>query len=173
MKRQEVAKFLKVGESTVYRLIEQGALVQEGKEITRESIDKLTGNAKTVHKITEIADILGVADNTVLRWISQGKFKTFKIGSQGVRVADWDGRDYSKRARKKDLSDELPKEPPREKAKTEYTALKRIQIEDIEIKISMTKPETTRQKLIGNFVKAWLDGKDLEKKLDDLLGLIE
>ena len=183
MTRQEAIKHLKCSESALYKMFNNGLLVKEGKEITEDSIKKLTGDAKEVFTVQEAAGILGVSNETIIARAKKGELKSFKIGSgkdnSGLRIADIEVEPMvvcKPKATSKVKVKKKPKKVAKQEKKTDKSTkilIKKIQSGESEIYISIKgDQEASDTKLVKDFVRAWIDGSDLEDKLAKLRELL-
>ncbi len=65
-------------------------------------MDEAKRSQLTLHSVDEVADILGVSERTIYRWIHEGTLPTKRIGPAGrlIRIIDEDlinfiNRDFS------------------------------------------------------------------------------
>lgn len=174
----EAAEYLKCTEKTISKLIEKGALIEEGGGVSDDSIMELTNYAETVYTVREIADILGLkSDQTVCNRIQAGEWTAIKLGRQ-IRVIDFDEKSARAAGSKAKAvvvppSGMVPAAKSPETKTAARTIIERMTFEEIEVLITITKMDTAKQRLIKEFIKAYLDKKDIRKKIDDLLGLME
>ena len=190
MTRQEVLNYLKCSESALYKMTQSGLIKKDGKDYTDESVYALTGNAKTVHTVTEAADLLDLSNKSVLSLVKKGEIKTFKIGSgsgnSGLRLADLNlpGKPKASvkvrplvKAEPKNVEPKAKAEPKPKKVESDSNksrvVIKKVKVGDAELIVSLHAdqdlPET---KLIKDYVKVVLDKSDLEYKLEKLKELM-
>lgn len=168
MTKSEVMNYLNCSESAIYNMLKAGILKRDGKDIDEESVYELTGNAKEIYKVSDYAEAFKMTEQEVHNKISKGKLNTFKIGAGvskgGIRIAIEGTK--PKKENVKNSGEDIVK-------KSDKVIVKKIKVDDIEVHISVKgEQDSSKTKLIKNFVKAWVDASDLDDKLTKLLELI-
>ena len=171
MTKSDVMNYLNCSESAIYNMLKAGILKRDGKDIDEESVYELTGNAKEIYKVSDYAEAFKMTEQEVYNKISKGKLNTFKIGAGvskgGIRIAVEGTKPKKEKKMNVQKSDEdIVK-------KGDKVIVKKIKVDDIEVHISVKgEQDSSKTKLIKNFVKAWADASDLDDKLTKLLELI-
>lgn len=173
MTKSEVMNYLNCSESAIYNMLKTGILQRDGKEINEESVYELTGNAVKVYKVSDYAEEFNITEQAVHAKISKGELNTFKVGAgtgkNGLRIAIQGTK--PKAVKKMDIN--VNKSDKDIVNESEKVIVKKIKVDDIEVHISVKgNQDSSKTKLIKNFVKAWVDKSDLDDKLAKLLELI-
>ena len=166
--KKDVATLLKCGDQFIYKLIKDGTLEGADGGITKASLDKLTHGATKVCTIEEMAKKEGLSTQTILNRVNAGKIDSFKIGRL-IRIPVRDAEaDAKVTATKKTPVGKQTKESPRR-------IVKKIPVGDLEIVISVGNynEESSADKLIKEFVKAWMEKSDLADRIEQLMKLME
>lgn len=171
MTKLEVMNYLNCSESAIYNMLKAGIIERDGKDIDKESVYELTGNAKEIYKVSDYAEAFKMTEQAVHNKISKGELNTFKIGAgtgkSGLRIAiDGTKPKAVKKMNVKKIDNDIVK-------KGDKVIVKKIKVDDVEVHISVKgDQESSKTTLIKNFVKAWADGSELDDKLTKLLELI-
>lgn len=174
MKKIEAQNYLACSESALRTMIKNGILKQDGKDIQDQSIYELTKNAKEIYTVSGAAELLDVSNQTILQMVDQGKLDYFKVGSgkgnSGLRIIDINKK------RETDSKKPLSKKAEKAEKKDNNSArviVQKIHIDGVDILVSIQgDQEQALTKLYRSFLKAWVEGSELENKLLKLKELL-
>lgn len=174
MKKIEAQSYLACSESALRIMIKNGTLKQDGKDIQDQSVYELTKNAKEIYTVSGAAELLDVSNQTILQMVKQGKLDYFKVGSgkgnSGLRIIDIN------KNRATDSKKPLSKKTEGTEKKDNNSArviVQKIHIDEVDILVSIQgDQEQALTKLYRSFLKAWVEGNELENKLLKLKELL-
>ena len=187
MTKQEAALYLRCSENMIKNLIKQDILEEANGCILDDSIMELTNYAENVYTIQEVAKKLGFkSEQSVRDRIKSGEITAIRLG-RIIRIIDFDEKSAqaagcNKKPEKKPKSKAASSNKSKPKTvsssepeikATARSVIDRMEFEEIEVLITITKMDTVKQRLIKDFIKAYLEKKEMRKKIDDLLGLME
>ena len=171
MKRSETLSYLACSESALRTMIKRGVLKQSlnGREILDQSIYELTKNAKEIYTVSGAAELLDVDNKTILNMVESGQLDSFKIGSgkgnSGLRIIDINSGNKNDKPK---ASNKKTKETTPSRV-----VVKKISVDGVDVLVSIQgNQDQVLTKLYKNFLKAWVEGSDLEDKLLKLKELI-
>lgn len=163
MTNKEVANYLRCGETTIWRLCREGILEKDKHGITEESVKKLTGNAQEIYLVEEVAEKLGVSEQTIRNRYEKGKIKGFNMMSL-IRITEFDTDTKVKTGTKPNAKKKVEK-------KSKKLIVKKITVDDLEITVTVTEG-LPASNLIKEFVKVLIDKSDIEDKVKKFMEML-